>query len=130
MYNDHLEEKVLCPQRKEEMLINEFLARFGMNVNQASEYTVALLHHEQVVATGSLAGDQLCSIAVAPEHRGKGLLAKVVTNLIRESSRRGYYRYFVVTEPHAEKYFLSLGFSKLETVKSYNSLLALGLELD
>ena len=130
MYTEHLEEKVICPQRKEDILINKFLARFGMHVNQEAEYTFALLHHEQVVATGSLTGNQLCSIAVDPEFRDNGLFAKVVTHLIHEASRRGHFRYLAVAEPHSEKFFLSLGFRKLETVKSYTSVLALGLELE
>lgn len=128
MQHEYLEERVIRPQDQATQAINEFLARFGLTRDPAVEYTTALYYQNRIIAAGSLAGANLCGIAVDPDFRGKGLSAKVVGNLINEAGRRGQFRCFVEAAPQVEEQFLSLGFSKIACPESTCTVLAVGFE--
>lgn len=126
MYYENLEERLISPQHKNEVAVRKFLAQFGMVPDVEAEYTIAVYFQDQIIATGSLVGEKLCSIAVDPKFRREGLAAKVVSNLIQEAGRRGRYRYLVKADLETEYIFLSLGFSKIAHVEPSGVLLAMG----
>jgi [citrate (pro-3S)-lyase] ligase len=120
------EREISLRQEKEAAIVRGFLAQSGMALDAAAEYTIALYWHDRMIATGSLAGDRLCSIAVDPEFRGEGLAAKVVSNLIQEAGRRGHVRYFIHADLETAYIFSLLGFSEIAREAS-GVLLAMGL---
>lgn len=130
MWYENIDEREIKPQLASEVsMVSEFLAQFGMALNARAEYTIALYCQERIIATGSLAGENLCSIAVDPEFRGEGLAAKVISNLIREGRLRGRYLYLINVDLETADLFSSLGFSKIARVESSGVLMAMGLNI-
>ncbi|EAX47776.1 citrate lyase ligase [Thermosinus carboxydivorans Nor1] len=107
--------------------VRDFLARFGLTFDETVEYTVGLYRHEQLVATGSLAGEVLRNFAVDEALQGEGLAATVVSHLMQEAARRGRYHYFVFTRPGKAHLFASLGFKEIARAEPYAALLEAGI---
>jgi [citrate (pro-3S)-lyase] ligase len=128
MHWDSFEEREIdLKNRNKVAAVREFLARFGLSFDAAVEYSMALYRDEQIIATGSLAGEVLRNIAVDPALQGEGLNAAVVSNLIREAGRRGSYHYFIYTKPESAHLFSALGFSEIVRVEPYAVLLESGI---
>ncbi|HWR43951.1 GNAT family N-acetyltransferase [Sporomusa sp.] len=128
MYCGVFEEREINLQKEKEVaVVREFLAQFGLLLDVAVEYTMAVCREGRIIATGSLAGEKLCSIAVDPAFQGEGLAAKVVSNLIKEAGQRGRYRYLINANLETEHLFSSLGFTEVTRVDPCTVLLELGL---
>ena len=83
------EEHVVSLNNEREVAqVKEFLARFELAFDAMVDYTMALYRGEQIIATGSLAGEVLRNIAIDPSLQGEGLAAVVVGHLMREAGRR------------------------------------------
>lgn len=104
-----------------------FLADFGLGFDADVEYTVALYAAEELVATGSFAGKVIRNVAVSQTLQGEGLLARLVSHLLRELVARGRYHYFVFTKPNAAAMFSGLGFREIARVEPYAVLLEMGV---
>lgn len=105
--------EVICGPSVEEGLrpaVSAFLARQGLTLDPAVQYTVCILESGQVIATGSLDGAICKCIAVDPAWQGEGLAEKVLTELRREAFARGVRRLFLYTKPRNELLFRSLSF--------------------
>lgn len=124
----NVQERVMnlkSPRQVEE--IRSFLAAFDLSFDGQVDYTVALFKENQMVATGSLAGEVLRNIAVDENLQGEGLTSIVVSHLMKEAARRGVYHYFIFTKPEKAHLFGALGFKEISTAKPYASLLESGL---
>lgn len=96
--------------RKKEKLI-AFLNRAALDYDEAAGYTVNLVTRDGgIAATGSLDGNILKYIAVAPAFQGEGLTARVVTLLMNEAVRAGHTHLFLFTKPKNLAMFAGLGF--------------------
>lgn len=130
MVGEGLEERVIYPQlANEAAAVSGFLSQLGMSLNVAAECIIAIYCQERIIATGSLAGAKLCSIAVDPDYRGMGLAARVVSRLVQEAGRRGRHRYLINTDLATEDIFLSLGFNTV-AYESAGVLMAMGPEME
>jgi [citrate (pro-3S)-lyase] ligase len=128
MHWDSFEEREIdLKNRNKVTAVREFLTRFRLSFDASVEYTMALYRDEQIIATGSLAGEVLRNIAVDPALQGEGLTAAVVSNLIREAGRRGCYHYFIYTKPETAHLFSALGFNEIARVEPYAALLESGI---
>ncbi|SMC31612.1 GNAT family N-acetyltransferase [Sporomusa malonica] len=128
MYCELFEEREISLQKeKEVVVVREFLAQFGLLLDAAVEYTLALYREGRIIATGSLVGEKLCCIAVDPAFQGNGLAAKVVSKLIQEAGRRGHYHYLIYANLETEQLFSSLGFIEVTRVDPCTVLLESGL---
>lgn len=67
----------------------------------------------QLCACGARAGRVLKMLVVAPEHRGTGLLAQVVSELMRRGCEAGVSGYFIYTRPATAAVFEGLAFKLL-----------------
>ena len=68
---------------------------------------------DQLIATGSRAGNILKMLAVAPDHQGGAVLGELVTALVTDGLRVGYDSLFIYTKPEYVLSFQALNFSLL-----------------
>ena len=68
---------------------------------------------DQLVATGSRAGNILKMLAVAPDHQGGAALGELVTALVTDGLRAAYDSLFIYTKPEYIQSFQALNFSLL-----------------
>lgn len=102
--------------------LKEFLARAGLRYDQRIQFTVLLRDEEdEIIAAGSLQDGVIKCVAAAPERRGEGLMAAVLTALRREALERGFSRLFLYTKPANFAQFHALGF--YEVVRTETVLL-------
>ncbi|SMD00712.1 [citrate (pro-3S)-lyase] ligase [Sporomusa malonica] len=107
--------------------VRTFLAAFDLTFDGAVDYTVAFYQNDEIIATGSLAGEVLRNIAVSPQLQGEGLTANVVSHLIQQAGQRGIYHYFIYTKPSAAPMFTALGFKEVARTEPHAVLLESGL---
>ena len=107
--------------------VRTFLADFELSFDGVVDYTVAFYQNDQIIATGSLAGEILRNIAVSPKLQGEGLTANVVSHLIQQAGQRGIYHYFIFTKPSAAAMFLALGFKEIARAEPHVVLLESGM---
>lgn len=107
--------------------VRTFLAAFELTFDGAVDYTVAFYQHDEIIATGSLAGEVLRNIAVLPQLQGEGLTANVVSHLMQQAGQRGIYHYFIYTKPSAAPMFTALGFKEVARAEPHAVLLESGL---
>lgn len=107
--------------------VRAFLAAFDLAFTADVDYTIAFYQDDEMVATGSLAGEVLRNIAVSPQLQGEGLTADVVSRLIQQAGQRGIYHYFIYTKPNAAPMFTALGFKELARSEPHAVLLEAGI---
>jgi len=99
---------VLRGTKKEQWQI--LLRRAGLEPDEAVEQTALVWEDGELIAVASREGGLLKCIAVAEEHQGKDLLAKVLTPLRQEALHQGYRHLFLYTKPENKRLFSSLFF--------------------
>ena len=82
-----------------------------LSAGEDADYTVLLCEEDAILAAGSRAGNILKYFAVAPERRGEGLTATVLTELQKEAFLRGIEHLFLYTKPKNLSMFEGLRFS-------------------
>lgn len=88
----------------------DFLRAQGLEPDPGAGFTVSLREDGQILACGSMDGNVIKGMAVAPDLRGQGLAERVMTELRREAFSLGLRRLFVYTKPGNEVLFRGLGF--------------------
>lgn len=82
----------------------------GLAFEENIEVMVGIYEDEQLVATGSRAGDILKMLAVIPDYQGGSTLGELVTELVMNGQRAGHESLFVYTKPEYAVSFQSLNF--------------------
>ena len=91
--------------------VRRFLLQNGLTPPEVPPaFTVTLLEDETPLATGSLDGNVLQYIAVAPGHQGDGLCATVVSQLTRQALEQGRDHLMLCTKPGNRTLFGGMGF--------------------
>ena len=85
----------------------------GLVFEEGVDVMYGLYENEQLVATGSRAGNILKMLAVAPEHQGGSVLGELVTELVMSGQRAGHESLFVYTKPEFVSSFQALNFTLL-----------------
>jgi [citrate (pro-3S)-lyase] ligase len=98
--------------------LKQFLQGNGLRYDGRINFSVCVLEGDTIAASGSLDGRVLKCIAVSPAFQREGLAAIIVTELIREASRRGIFHLFLFTKPENEELFGNLGFYTIEKTGS------------
>ncbi len=107
--------------------VRSFLADFDLTFDGEVDYTIAFYQEDEMIATGSLAGEVLRNIAVSPKLQGEGLTADVVSRLIQQAGQSGIYHYFIYTKPNAAPMFTALGFKEVARSEPHAVLLESGI---
>ena len=87
-----------------------FLAKAGLEADEAVESTVLVWDGETLIATGSRQGNILKCIAVEESRQGEGLTATVLTALQQDAFEMGHRHLFLYTKPKNLQMFASLFF--------------------
>lgn len=101
---------------REKREVESFLNAHNLKLEPDVEYTVALYDNDKIIATGSLSGRVLKSIAVDPNYQGEGLSNKIVSLLVNEQYYRGNTHLFIYTKPKNKDMFYDMGFYEIEEV--------------
>lgn len=117
-----LEERSLSGIEEAEVL----LRRCGLSVNNKVDYTVGIFDEDELIATGSLAGDMIQMLAVSPERQGEDLSAAVVTHLIKHALSLSKKNLHLFTKTENINMFIPLGFSIVAVARPYAALLEWG----
>lgn len=97
--------------------VEELLHREGIRLDPNLEETVGAFDEEgELVATGSAFGRTLRCLAVDSAHRGEGLMALIVGDLLSRLASRGVLDVFVYTKPAAAEQLMQLGFYEIARV--------------
>lgn len=95
--------------------IRVFLGELGLDWDSSTEFTVALIEDDEIMATGSRQGGVLKCIGVSPKSRGEGLTGAVVTELVKDALQSGHSHLFLFTKPGSATFFEDLGFYPIVT---------------
>ena len=93
--------------------VETFLHQEDLRYETDIEYTVGIFQADTLVATGSIAGRVIKSVAVKKGVRGENLTAKIVSYLKLNAYHNGIDSLFLFTTPQNRSIFASLGFSLL-----------------
>lgn len=127
MWADYETREINLDNSREVEAVRTFLTGFDLTYDGSVDYTVAFYQQEEMIATGSLAGEVLRNIAVSPKLQGEGLTARVVSQLMQQAGQRGLYHYFIYTKPAAAPLFTALGFKEVARCEPFAVLLESGL---
>lgn len=97
--------------KSERKMAQELIKASGLAFEDNVDVMYGMYENEQLVATGSRAGNILKMLAVAPEHQGGSVLGELVTELVMNGQRAGYDSLFVYTKPEFIFSFQSLNFT-------------------
>lgn len=104
--------------------VRALLAKEGLELDGNLDYTCGIYEEDgTLIATGSAFGTTLRCFAVDKNHRGEGLLNRIVTHLTEYQAERGNYRLFVYTKCTSAKFFTDLGFFEIARVEDTLSFL-------
>lgn len=127
MWTEYEIREINLDSPREVASVCSFLASFDLTFDGAVDYTIAFYQSDEMIATGSLAGEVLRNIAVSPKLQGEGVTADVVSRLMQHAGQRGIYHYFIYTKPSAAPMFTSLGFKEVARSEPYAVLLESGI---
>ena len=102
-----------------------FLNRFGLSFDENIDLTLVIRSSERIVATASKAKNIIKCFAVDDFMRGEGITNILVTSLLNQSFREGFFHNFVFTKPSNISIFEGVGF-KLISKTDKVALLEIG----
>jgi [citrate (pro-3S)-lyase] ligase len=96
--------------------LDGLLAREGIRRDARLDYTIGVFDaDDSLIATGSCSADTIRCVAVDGAHQGEGLLATVMTGLLRYLADKGVTHAFLYTKPDNAQYFRDMGFYEIAT---------------
>lgn len=97
----------------ERKMARSLIEASGLAFEEGIDVMYGLYEDDELVATGSRAGNILKMLAVAPDHQGGSVLGELVTELVMSGQRAGHDSLFVYTKPEYAVSFQSLNFTLL-----------------
>lgn len=90
--------------------VERFLKDNDLRLDEVETYVGVFNSEEELVGGGGLQGDIIKCVAVRPEERGSGLMARIVSRLQSVAESRGYHTTMVFTKPENLALFRDLGY--------------------
>ena len=90
-----------------------FLAKFDLDYDPQTDYTIGIYHEGELVATGAKYKDLFKMIVVDPRFQGEGLVSKIISKLKTRSFDEGYTNNYLFTKMKYEEMFSQVGFKKV-----------------
>ncbi|MDR0649718.1 MAG: [citrate (pro-3S)-lyase] ligase [Synergistaceae bacterium] len=99
---------------RDERQLDGLLAREGIRRDARLDYTIGIFDaDDSLIATGSCSADTIRCVAVDRARQGEGLLATVVTSLLRRLADNGVTHVFLYTKQDSARYFKDMGFYEI-----------------
>lgn len=109
----YLEEGFPFHGRKQKQM-ETFLKKIGLTPDSFYSYSVLLTDQNgSILGCGSRYENVLKCIAIDNTYQGEGLLAKIVTQLIKQATESGFSHLFLFTKPSYQTVFTDMGFYKI-----------------
>ena len=110
-------------------LLNKFFKTFDFNFKPEEVETTMIMYNlnNEIIGTGSLNGNTLKYVVVAPEFRDSTAFPQIVTYLA-DKALENHKQCFVYTKPTTAKLFQALGYSLIATAEPLFSVLEFGYE--
>ncbi|WP_128330878.1 [citrate (pro-3S)-lyase] ligase [Apibacter sp. HY039] len=117
-YNSYTIRKIeLKPQGGNIKNIKKFLEKNDLEISHDILFFITIEKNEAIIACGGISeGGIIKCVAIDKKERGKGLVLKLMTELIYIGYDLGYTELFLYTKPENVKMFKACGFTKIETV--------------
>lgn len=61
------------------------------------DYTIGIYEENKLIGTGSLSGNIIKGVGVSPEHQGKSISTKIITNLLNKAIELNKQNVFIYT---------------------------------
>lgn len=90
--------------------LNGFLLENGLHPEGNVDYSVVIKDSERIIATGSCLKNVIKFVAIAASNRNEGLLAAIITPLLRHIIESGEKNIFIYTSPDKRTMFGDMGF--------------------
>ena len=90
--------------------LKAFLSSCALDYDAGIQYSVVIIDHDEMIATGSLDGNTIKCVAVSAAHQGEDLTAQIITHLVREAFSRNQRHLMLYTKPQNQYLFSPLGF--------------------
>lgn len=87
-----------------------FLKEYNLQYDAGISYSVVLETEDEIVGTGSIQGNVLKCIAVSEKFQGMGVMAGIITQLLKRLANQGIKHFFVFTKPKNQKKFEDMAF--------------------
>lgn len=98
--------------------LKQFLKRMELEYDEEIEYSVCILNEEyDIIGTGSVDGNVMKCVAVAPEYQGQGLSASIISQLVQYEFEKGRSHIFIYTKPQNLRMFADMGFYTIVETK-------------
>lgn len=85
----------------------------GIHLDPLIDWSLALYDGDKMLATASCFRYTLRSIAVDNEHQGLGMMARLITAVEKEATRRSLDRLLLISQPEDKHLFSAVGFTSL-----------------
>lgn len=96
---------------KELQSLKEFLQRMNLTYDDGIEYSVCVLNDNyEIIGTGSVEGNVIKCVAVAPACRGQGISAEIISNLVQYEFEKARTHILIYTKPENRAMFGDMGF--------------------
>lgn len=108
----------------ERAMLDDFLLRRKISLDAGATYTAGLFdENDALLATGSVLGNTIRSLAVREDLTGHGLLGTLVTHLTEYLFERGITHVFIYTKCGYARLFEDLGFYEVARAEPFAVLL-------
>lgn len=108
----------IFPHDRESLLAYDQLCRAsGIRRDEGADLILAVRTQQgELAAAGSILGKSLRSLVTAPELRGEGVMARLVTALMEAQRSRGNDRIFIYSKAEYRELYESLGFTLIAEI--------------
>lgn len=114
--NNYIVSEIYESDKKSIDQVNDLLEKEGIKRDKNTDYLAGIFDGDKVIATGSLYKNTLRSLAVDSERQGESLMNTLITDLIAEANRRGFYKLFLYAKASSAHIFKNLGFYEITKV--------------
>ncbi len=112
--------EVVLPEERE--AVRAFLKRHHLRYEADIDRTLVVRGEEGILATASAANDIIKCVAVREAYRGKNVLNRLMSRLIKELEADGIAHLFAYASPEHEAIFASLGFTPIVSTMNVSFL--------
>ncbi|HQI15843.1 MAG TPA: [citrate (pro-3S)-lyase] ligase [Bacillota bacterium] len=109
--NEQLELREFSPKiHSDREILASFLTRHQLKYEEDIEYAVGFCEDGQLLACGCCSGPLLKCFAVEPQLRGQNILGRIVSALVANRFKAGYFEPIVFTRACNREIFVNCGF--------------------